>query len=300
MGISQEAAMSRYEDIVGRIERALGAEWNFVILPPPPGFPTFTRAVRFRFEASPATIARALSVRQNGPSNTGRANSVGSDATRDDADVTLIVRVYAGGPKSSSGTLAGAPYSLTVAIQKDKPRLPREFTTFSSQQSKRTIGVYMMYPLDPTIMRSLGEDHGIYVAGGDPDGSSTKAGLKAGDVILSVNGSAIWDWNDYTSRIEGFGIGEGITVIYSRDREEHEAKITVAEDKHPQSAAGDPLFLEKFFGLPSGTPNAAPVEDSAAAVDRIRSGRYSQMPTPQRVGVRKCSHKDLAGSRFAV
>jgi hypothetical protein len=288
IGTSQDAAMSRYEEIVGRIERALGTEWEFELLPPPTGLRVFTKAVVFQraratsppvvensHEPPIPSLSGASSATRNGTTTAGRGNSVS-----DGAGVTLIIRLYAetSSQGSATGLLPGAEYVLAAAIQKDTD--PSGFTGFSS---RRTLGNHIrlkgmhLVGQEPTLFRSLGADHGVYVWGADDP--SAKAGLRAGDLILSINGLAIWDMRDFCSRMDGFGVGETIAVTYLRDREERELKIAVADNK----SSGDKRTLFKFFGDPFGTSDASSVEASVDAIDRIRSGQYSQVPTAERV-----------------
>jgi membrane-associated protease RseP (regulator of RpoE activity) len=158
-------------------------------------------------------------------------------------------------------------------------------TKFFDYRPQRTLNLDVMLPPDPTVLRSLGADHGLFVAGVERDGPAAIGGLKAGDVILSINGLGIWDSKDYTSRLNGFGVGENITITYLRAREEREARVPVAEYKRTQADTDNQAFLRKFYGDPFGPPDAASAGASADAIDRIRAGQYSQMPTAERVGV---------------
>lgn len=72
---------------------------------------------------------------------------------------------------------------------------------------------------------------------GDP---ADKAGLKAGDVIVEINGKKIKDTHELLLLIAGLRVGEQIKVKFIRDGQEKTVSITVAERKdQPEIAAAD-------------------------------------------------------------
>jgi len=114
------------------------------------------------------------------------------------------------------------PYRVAVAIEKDY--LDRGFG------SKGTIGISSQIPPDPTILRMLSTDHGVVVADVDPNGPAAKAGIQAGDVILSTDYRPVWDTLDLVSRLDE-SLGSSIRVTFLRDAKENEVKIMVTENK---------------------------------------------------------------------
>ncbi len=79
------------------------------------------------------------------------------------------------------------------------------------------------------LLRSFGADHGVVITGVQADGPAAKAGLKQGDVILAINGTAIKDGDDLVSRVAETPVGSTITVKYMRDHKEQETKITIGD-----------------------------------------------------------------------
>ncbi|MBI4812440.1 serine protease [Candidatus Falkowbacteria bacterium] len=68
--------------------------------------------------------------------------------------------------------------------------------------------------------------NGVAVIKGSP---AYSAGLKEGDIILSVNNIEINEDNNLTDIIQGFQAGDKINVIYSRKGEEKEVEVELGE-----------------------------------------------------------------------
>nr|ADC35876.1 peptidase S1C Do [uncultured bacterium 246] len=51
------------------------------------------------------------------------------------------------------------------------------------------------------LLRSFGADHGVVITGVQDDGPASKAGLKQGDVIVSVNGQPVKDGDDLVAKV---------------------------------------------------------------------------------------------------
>ncbi|MFC5831640.1 S1C family serine protease [Nonomuraea insulae] len=67
----------------------------------------------------------------------------------------------------------------------------------------------------------------------DPKGPAGKAGLKAGDVILEVDGLVLQDGNELIALIRSKAPNSQINIKYQRDGQERTAKLVVASDDEP-------------------------------------------------------------------
>jgi serine protease Do/serine protease DegQ len=65
------------------------------------------------------------------------------------------------------------------------------------------------------------------------ESAAAKAGLKAGDVIVSVNGRAVSDADDLINKIEDVD-GEA-TIVVLRDKKEMTLKATIDRPSRPQT-----------------------------------------------------------------
>lgn len=82
---------------------------------------------------------------------------------------------------------------------------------------------------NPITLKELGAPYGVVieaVAAGSP---AEKAGLKAGDVITSVNGNAVKAGNDLVNPIAQAQIGSKVKLNYIRDRAPKETTATVED-----------------------------------------------------------------------
>ncbi len=61
------------------------------------------------------------------------------------------------------------------------------------------------------------------------DGAADKAGIKRGDVILTLNGEKVEDSNSLRNRVAGTAPGTSVTLKIQRDGKEQEIKVTLDE-----------------------------------------------------------------------
>ncbi|MGN9840906.1 S1C family serine protease [Nonomuraea sp. H19] len=97
----------------------------------------------------------------------------------------------------------------------------------------------------PKIGITLDKDYqgqGVKIASGpsggrqpvDANGPADKAGLKAGDVILEMDGLALQDGNELIALIRSKAPGAKINIKYQRAGQERTATLTVAADEEPR------------------------------------------------------------------
>jgi serine protease Do len=72
--------------------------------------------------------------------------------------------------------------------------------------------------LSPQLAEYFGTKDGVLVTSVSDDSAAAKAGVKAGDVITSFNGSAVSDPQDLRRRIQSLDEGDEFTVAVMRDR----------------------------------------------------------------------------------
>ena len=92
--------------------------------------------------------------------------------------------------------------------------------------SRGYLGVQIQ-PLTKELAEGLGiaQDRGALVNSTQPDTPAAKAGLKSGDVIVSLNGDKITDARDLTRRIAGLKPGTSVEIGYLRDGRERTASL---------------------------------------------------------------------------
>jgi serine protease Do len=76
---------------------------------------------------------------------------------------------------------------------------------------------------------AFGLDHGVIVEGAPPDKPAGKAGVKEGDVILSLNDRPVKDGNDLVTRVADMPIGTNAVITVDRNGKRVEIKVPIAE-----------------------------------------------------------------------
>jgi len=90
--------------------------------------------------------------------------------------------------------------------------------TFTEEQSK-----------NPIVLHELGASYGLVLQSVEAGGPADRAGVKAGDVITSVNGLAVRSGSDLVNPIADTPIGAKVQVTYLRNHQEHEATLVVED-----------------------------------------------------------------------
>lgn len=75
----------------------------------------------------------------------------------------------------------------------------------------------------------LKDIRGVIINSATPGSPAEKAGLKRGDVIVSVNGANITDGNDLRNKVAQTAPGTEVAIGYLRDNKEETAKVTLGE-----------------------------------------------------------------------
>ncbi|MDB5592962.1 Do family serine endopeptidase [Enterovirga sp.] len=126
---------------------------------------------------------------------------------------------------SPSGGSVGLAFAIPSATVQSVVTQLRETGTVS----RGFLGVQIQ-PLTKDLADGLGiaRDKGALVNSVQPDTPAAKAGLRAGDVLVSVNGEPVADARDLTRRIAGLRPGSKVEVAYLRDGGERTASVELA------------------------------------------------------------------------
>jgi serine protease Do len=96
--------------------------------------------------------------------------------------------------------------------------------------------------LTPEMASSLGVSNakGAIVAGVVPDSPAAKAGMKQGDVVLSLNGTNVDDSRDLTRRVSLLHAGDKAEFTVFRDGRKQEITALIGKRDREQQASADP------------------------------------------------------------
>src|SRR5216684_2608816 len=97
--------------------------------------------------------------------------------------------------------------------------------------TRGSIGVSFQEDLgtNAITLKELGAPYGVVIMNVEPGSPAEKAGLKGGDVITSVNGSAVKTGNDLVNPIAQAPIGSKVKLSYVRDRSQKETTALVED-----------------------------------------------------------------------
>lgn len=102
---------------------------------------------------------------------------------------------------------------------------------------------------------------GAFVSQVMPDSAADKAGLKAGDVIVSVNDKPISTFSELRAKVATLGAGKQVTLGVVRDGETHRFNVTLDEQNDTKTSAE-----ELHEGLSGAELSNTTKEDAIAGV----------------------------------
>jgi serine protease Do len=97
------------------------------------------------------------------------------------------------------------------------PPAPPPAWNFDGLVGRSRLGI-SIESLSPQLADYFGTKDGVLVSSVSDDSAAAKAGIKAGDVITSFNGSAVGDPQELRRRIQSLNDGDEFTVSVTRDR----------------------------------------------------------------------------------
>lgn len=94
----------------------------------------------------------------------------------------------------------------------------------------------MAQPLTPQLATYFGAKGGVLVSQVNENTPAAKAGIKAGDVITTVNGKPVQDTGDIIASLEGVADGKAVAVEIVRDKKPQTMSVTL---QAPADSSGE-------------------------------------------------------------
>ena len=88
---------------------------------------------------------------------------------------------------------------------------------------------------------NVNAQQGAFISEVMNDSAAAKAGLKAGDVIVGLNGQKIRSFAELRAKVATTGAGKEIELTYLRDGKENKAKVTLQSDEQTKTTANSLL-----------------------------------------------------------
>ena len=153
-----------------------------------------------------------------------------------------------------------------------------------------SIGIQFRQGLSGAVNRVYGFKNGVLVQQVTPSGPAEKAGLKAGDIISSIDGRAIKDGDDLVNEIASRRPGSSVRLGFLRDGKQADATVTIGDrDKvfadlgeqqtqKDQEEKGDAGETKLGMMVRDITPaTAAKLHVSGVVVQSVRSGSFADL-----------------------
>ncbi len=162
---------------------------------------------------------------------------------------------------SPSGGSVGIGFAIPADAAKSVVSQLREH----GEVTRGWIGVQIQ-PVTEDIASSLGlrKAEGALVDEPQPDGPGSRAGIKSGDVIQSVNGEPVKDARDLAKKIAGLAPGQNATLGIARDGAEKTITLQIAKMPDRSTAETKPS-REKHGDAQLGLTLAPSVPGQGAA-----------------------------------
>jgi serine protease Do len=152
-----------------------------------------------------------------------------------------------------------------------------------------SIGIQFQTAQSSAVARVYGFSTGVIVGVVTPNGGAAKAGIQAGDVIVSIDGRNIKDGDDLVNDISARRVGSSVKLGYLREGKQNSANVVIgdraktyaditgqADDTPtPQEAdAGEGTLGIKVTGIPASIATRSGIKNGVI-VTSVRPGSFA-------------------------
>jgi serine protease Do len=148
--------------------------------------------------------------------------------------------------------------------------------------TRGSIGVSWDKNTKSETLRALGVDHGVLVGDVRKDGPADKAGIKATDIILSINGQNVKDGDDLVARVADMPVGTQAALTVDRNGKKMDFKLTIQD--RTKVFSDDPRVVGEN-GLSNGGPDKPESSQVRFGIGIRPSSDEEKDATPDKRGV---------------
>lgn len=197
--------------------------------------------------------------------------------------VNTMIATQNGG---SQGVGFALPINMAVRVYNDIIK--------HGEVRRGSIGISWQRDEKPEVLKALGTNGGVLVSDVKKGGPAEKAGLKAEDIVVALNGAPIRNGDDLVNRVADLPLGSQATVTVDRAGKRMDFKVTVLDRKEvfaddPRVTGGRPAPAEAGevaggtqakFGISIRTLNEEErdftPEKKGVAVTRVEDGSFAE------------------------
>ncbi len=152
-----------------------------------------------------------------------------------------------------------------------------------------SIGIQFRQGLSGAVNRVYGFKNGVLVQQVQPNGPADKAGLKAGDIITTLDGRAIKDGDDLVNEIASRRPGSSIRLGYMRDGKPSDATVTIGDrdkvfadmgqqqSQNQPDTHGEPGDKLGIVVHDASAQTAAKLHTPGVVIQSVRSGSFADL-----------------------
>jgi serine protease Do len=156
--------------------------------------------------------------------------------------------------------------------------------------TRGSIGIQFREGLSGAVNRVYGFKNGVLVQEVQPGGPADKAGLKAGDIITTVDGHAIKDGDELVNDIASRRPGSTIRLGYVRNGAQMDATVTIGDREKVFAGMNNPQPQDNQEGEAGAgeaklgvvvheiaQSMAAKIHESGVMIDSVRTGSFADL-----------------------
>ena len=191
---------------------------------------------------------------------------------------------------SQTGSYAGYGFAIPVNLVK---KIVTDFRKYGEVR-RGYLGVSFPAPtVEDQMLREQGINpanvKGVYITGVQPNSGAAAAGLKAGDIIQSINGVPVTSSAEFSERIARQGPGDKVELSYLRGKKTSQVSVTLQDEAAMRVAAnntssGKGLHTKlgaSFAPLPADVKQRYRLRSGVVVTDVANGGFFDMAGVPR-------------------